>query len=92
MMQVKLTWINNVVGETGIEVWRETVFGGPGTLYATVPADAVSYTDPTPPVGTVYYKIRAVSAVEQQPFTDFITLHVPSMTGTLSGFTGSVIP
>lgn len=57
----RLVWTQGF-GETGFEIYRATVAGGPYTLMAIAAANATTYTDNTLAVNTTYYYVvRAVN-------------------------------
>ena len=69
--QVSLNWSDNSSDETGFEVRRATTQNGTYGLVQTVPANATSYTDQgLNSNSTYYYKVRAINATGQSPYSN----------------------
>jgi hypothetical protein len=80
---INLQWIDNSPNETGFEVVRSLVSDGTYTPVGTLPANATSFTNTSLTSSTTYfYKVRAVGADNESPFTDFQTATTPPAPGT----------
>ncbi|MDH7464068.1 PA14 domain-containing protein [Chitinophagaceae bacterium 26-R-25] len=77
--KIRLTWSDRGDGETGIEVYRSTAYGGTYTLVATTAANAVTYTDVTPAINTrYYYKVRVKNGAVFSAYSNIATTTSPS--------------
>jgi hypothetical protein len=66
---IALTWTDTNTGETACQVWR-AVGDGAAVLLATLPANAVSYTDNAVTKGVTYkYQVRAMLGTTAGPLT-----------------------
>lgn len=59
---LSIHWQDNSSNETGFEIYRSTVFGGPYSIVYTTKANITSYIDSTlNPSTTYFYKVRAIN-------------------------------
>ena len=79
----KLTWVDNSPNETAFEVVRSLVSDGTYTPVASLPAGTTTFTNTGLNSSTTYfYKLRAVGADNESPFTDFVSINTPAAPGT----------
>jgi uncharacterized lipoprotein YddW (UPF0748 family) len=74
---INLAWFDNASNETGYQVLRSPVAGGPYTLIASLPANSTSYSDLNLPGGNYYYVVRAVNAAGNSLYSNESMAHVP---------------
>jgi hypothetical protein len=72
--KIQLTWTDNSNTEAGFEISRSTSATGTFTPVITTASNAVTYIDTAlSPATTYYYKIRAISANGESPYTAAFT-------------------
>jgi regulation of enolase protein 1 (concanavalin A-like superfamily) len=77
--QVKLTWTDNSIGETGTRIERSTN-GIDFTEIATAPPDATSFIDTTAsPGGSYTYRVRATSGGSNSDYSNTYAATTPSL-------------
>jgi fibronectin type 3 domain-containing protein len=84
--QVDLTWTDNAINETGYDVERSDD-GVTFAVVATLPADAVTYSDPTVGVGNGYtYRVAATNLTGTSGYSNeaSVTLTLPDAPINLS--------
>gem|GEM_PF-7069851 len=94
--EVKLTWADTLSHETGYEVVRSTTDGGTYLPVGTLTANDTTFTDSGLVASqTYYYKIRAIAAANESPYSGSVS----AMTGSLpatplppTDLTGTVAP
>lgn len=80
---IKLDWTDNSANETGFELMRANSSTGTYTPFATVPANTITYTNTGLNSSTTYFfKMRAIGADNESPFTDFVPATTDAAPGT----------
>ncbi|MBX7245903.1 MAG: family 10 glycosylhydrolase [Candidatus Sumerlaeaceae bacterium] len=67
---ILLSWTDNSSNESGFEIYRATVSGGPYALIQTTAASVTMYTDLPGASGHYYYVVRAVNPAGNSAFTN----------------------
>ena len=69
--KIKLSWADNSNNETGFEIVRSLVSGGPYVAAGTVHANQTTFNDSALSSATsYYYRVRAIGAQSESPYTD----------------------
>jgi predicted phage tail protein len=83
---INLTWIDNSSNETSFDLRRSTSLSGTYTTIATLPANAITYTNTGLTKGRkYYYKVRAVNAAGNSAFGNIANATASCITATKSG-------
>lgn len=88
----QLTWTDNSTNESGMEILRSSVSGGPYTQAGTISPGSASYSDTPPTLGTWYYVVRAFngSGISLYSNQASVTVTSPLPPSAPSGLTAMV--
>ncbi|MFZ4707468.1 MAG: fibronectin type III domain-containing protein, partial [Bacteroidales bacterium] len=83
---VLLTWVDNSNNETSFDLRRSTSLSGTYTTIATLPANAITYTNTGLTKGRkYYYKVRAVNSAGNSAFGNIANATASCITAAKSG-------